>query len=71
MATNKFNIESEDELKSYSIFDSFGRLVFNKNVENNAATHKLQIDISSLASGFYTIQLSSESKHNIKKFIKN
>ncbi len=64
-------IESEDELKSYSIFDSFGRLVFNKNVENNAATHKLQIDISSLASGFYTIQLSSESKHNIKKFIKN
>jgi len=64
-------IATKDEVKSYSIYDSFGRLVFNKSIANTAANNTLQIDISSLANGFYTFQLSAENKHNIKKFIKN
>jgi len=65
------NISQGDEIESYSFFDSSGRLLFNKDVDNLSADNTLQIDISSLANGFYTFQLSAENKHNIKKFIKN
>jgi hypothetical protein len=65
------NISIEDEIKSYSVFDSSGRLLFKKDLDKMAINNAFQVDISFLSNGFYTLQLSTENKHNIRKFIKN
>jgi hypothetical protein len=47
-----------------SIFDANGKILLNKQINGN------QIDVSDLASGFYTIKIVNKDRIEIKKFIK-
>lgn len=49
-----------------NLYDSYGRLIFNKPVDSSV----LVFDVSSLASGLYIIELSHEKQRVIKKVIK-
>lgn len=61
------NIESENPIESYFIFDINGNIIFNSEEKIQQST---KIDISTLQSGSYFIQFKTEKSYIMKKFIK-
>ncbi len=55
----------------YSIYDSFGQLLLEKNIGALQTNDIKQIDVSTLASGLYLFRLSVDKNYSTKKFIKN
>lgn len=62
---NTLNIESENQVKAISIADMTGKTVLH--LENPAS----QIDISGLATGIYSVTVSSDTGTKTQKLIKN
>jgi len=64
-AKDYLTIETNEEIKEFSIFDLNGRLL------KSETTNKTNINISDLNKGVYLIKIKSENKISIAKFIKN
>ena len=68
-----FNLEitnHKNKQLEYLIFDSNGRVVRNSKYRLNEENFKQQIDISTLASGIYSIRVLIDNQEHIKKIIK-
>ena len=67
----ELNIYVEDEkVNELFIYDVQGRLILKEQM-NTPTNNMIQVDVSSLANGFYTIKLKTEDKSLLSKFIKS
>lgn len=64
-------ISTDNEDAKYTIYDSFGRVVNEKNISVVSGNSDLQIDISKLATGFYMFRLFLGNSSENKIFFKN
>ena len=64
-AKNLLNITGINNTFKIIIIDLSGKTVFTENSKNN------KVDITSIAAGLYTIQIQTEDKLYVEKFIKN
>ena len=68
----EIQIASQTNQKSqYAIYDSFGRVLFESNVNAVSGNQIQQVNISNLANGLYLFRLTIEGKSATKIFIKN
>ncbi|MGV1011066.1 MAG: T9SS type A sorting domain-containing protein [Flavobacterium sp.] len=64
--TNFLDVKSNEILKSVSIMNALGQIVYFKNFNNT----DLQLDLANLSAGSYFIKVQSDEKQNIFKIIK-
>jgi len=63
--TNLLSVKSSSIIESYSIFNLLGQVIENKNINQD----NFNIDVNSLKSGLYYIELNSADNKVIKNFI--
>lgn len=68
-AANEINIASATAFEGYKIYDYTGKLVASQMF--NASVNDYRINIDTLTSGLYIIDILSGSTHEIQKFVKN
>ncbi|MBD3583517.1 T9SS type A sorting domain-containing protein [Flavobacterium selenitireducens] len=68
-ATSELNVASTKAIDSYKVFDNSGKLVANATFP--IAVVDCKIDLSSLSSGFYFVEIQAGSSREVKKFVKN
>ena len=68
--TIKF-ISTGNKETTYEILDTFGRIVFKKNVGPVPDNTIEQINLSGIACGLYMLRVSEEGVSSVKKFVKN
>jgi hypothetical protein len=64
--TNFLDVKSNEILKSVSIINALGQIVFSKNFNNT----DLQLDLSDLSAGSYFVKVQSNEKQNTFKILK-
>jgi len=69
--TMEIEAESQSRLITYTLYMLSGEAVFKKELGIISGKHAEVIDLSSLASGHYFIEVSSEGHSSIKKITKN
>jgi hypothetical protein len=65
--TNFLDVKSNEILKSVSIMNALGQIVYFKNFNNT----DLQLDLANLSAGSYFVKVQSDEKQNVFKIIKN
>jgi|SRR5690554_274500 len=65
-SSNIVHIQAKEVIQSYHLFDVTGKEVLSERVDNQT----LQIDISTLPNGIYTLKCSSNNNQSISKIIK-
>ena len=60
----------KEETINYSIYDSFGRLLIEKNSSVTTGISQLHIDVSNLNKGVYMIRILKEGTLEGKMFVK-
>jgi hypothetical protein len=65
--TNFLDVKSNEILKSVSIMNALGQIVYFKNFNNT----DLQLDLANLSTGSYFVKVQSDERQNIFKIIKN
>lgn len=65
-ATVAFNLDAQ-QLVNISIYNSVGELVSSSEESRNAGEYTLDIDVTNLSSGFYTVNLKTNNKVSSKK----
>jgi Secretion system C-terminal sorting domain len=61
------NIQSKTNIENIAVFDTNGRLLFQSNQKND----NVSLNLDFLATGFYSIKISSKDNSYTQKFIKN
>ncbi len=72
-ATELINIHLSTSIKqdfNYTIYDSFGRIIFNKNVELISGSYSELINIQSLTNGIYIVKVNISGIVEYKRFVK-
>lgn len=64
--TNFLDVKSNEILKSVSIMNALGQIVYFKNFNNT----DLQLDLANLSAGSYFVKVQSDQKQNVFKIIK-
>ena len=64
--TNFLDVKSNEILKSVSIMNALGQIVYFKNFNNT----DLQLDLANLSAGSYFVKVQSDEKQNVFKIIK-
>lgn len=67
-AKNQFTLKSDVSLEKLTIYDVRGRMV--SNLDLLEMSHEKTVDISSLASGVYMVQITSDKGSTVKKLVK-
>ncbi|MBN2867655.1 MAG: trypsin-like peptidase domain-containing protein [Flavobacteriaceae bacterium] len=67
-ATNTLNINSKSDIEKLTIYDINGRLINNISIKNNTINY--QIDINNLSQGMYFLEIESNGRKSVEKFIK-
>lgn len=67
--TLQVSADVSEETK-YAIYDSFGRLIIEKNIKVSSGTSLLQVDVSKLNTGVYMFRLFNGDSHESKMFLK-
>ena len=65
--TNFLDVKSNEILKSVSIMNALGQIVYFKNFNNT----DLQLDLANLSAGSYFVKVQSDERQNVFKIIKN
>lgn len=65
-ATSLINVSAAENIEAITILNNLGQVVYQKENSGNTA----QIDVSTLATGAYFLQLSGSQSNTTKKFIK-
>ena len=65
--TNFLDVKSTEILKSASIMNALGQIVYFKNFNNT----ELKLDLANLSAGSYFVKVQSDERQNIFKIIKN
>jgi hypothetical protein len=65
--TNFLDVKSNEILKSVSIMNTLGQIVYFKNFNNT----DLQLDLANLSAGSYFVKVQSDERQNVFKIIKN
>ena len=65
--TNFLDVKSNEILKSVSIINALGQIVYFKNFNNT----DLQLDLANLSAGSYFVKVQSDERQNVFKIIKN
>jgi hypothetical protein len=65
--TNFLDVKSNEILKSVSIMNALGQIVYFKNFNNT----DLQLDLANLSTGSYFVKVQSDERQNVFKIIKN
>jgi len=72
--TGKFTLllnKQIDNKVSYAIYDVTGKLIQNKDLNNNNINSEIEIDISNFPAGIYMINITIDNQEFSKKVIKN
>jgi len=65
--TNFLDVKSNEILKSISIMNALGQIVYFKNFNNT----ELQLDLANLSAGSYFVKVQGDERQNVFKIIKN
>ena len=68
--TLQVSAEDNEETK-YVIYDSFGKLVMEKNISISSGTSLLRVDVSALTSGVYMMRIFKGDSSEGRMFWKN
>jgi hypothetical protein len=65
----RLNIKTKNNIKTILVYDLNGRLLINKELNENNSNHEL--DVSDLSSGFYFLEIKTDTASQVVKFIRD